>query len=92
MTTYAVPYREPLRSTARFEIRRQTDAGSTLEVLDRDGTSRHGAGGASLLLSRLPLTFWFVAPFGLPGLGRAWNALLAPLVGPDVRTIETTSS
>jgi hypothetical protein len=42
----------------RFRI----EPAERLEVVDRDGTSLHGAPAKALLLSRLPLTAWFALP------------------------------
>jgi hypothetical protein len=43
---------------ARFRV----EPGARLEVVDRDGTTLHGAPAAALALSRLPLTAWFALP------------------------------
>jgi vitamin K-dependent gamma-carboxylase len=64
---------------ARFRVE-PAPRGSPLEVVDRDGTTIHGAPAVALALSRLPLTAWFALP-----------ALLLPAVrrarrGPEVIT------
>jgi hypothetical protein len=60
---------------ARFRIEPAGDGAPPLTVIDRDGTERRGWSGTGLLLSRLPLTFPFVAPFLLPaGLRRLRHA------------------
>jgi uncharacterized membrane protein YphA (DoxX/SURF4 family) len=46
---------------ARFRVE-VAPPGSPLEVVDRDGTTIHGAPAAAFALSRLPLTAWFVLP------------------------------
>lgn len=45
---------------ARFEVRPRPDG--ALEVVDRDGTIRRDRDARQFVLSRLPLTFFFVAP------------------------------
>lgn len=45
---------------ARFETR--PVAGARLTVVDRDGSEHHGRDARRLIFSRLPLTFFFVAP------------------------------
>jgi hypothetical protein len=56
---------------ARFRIE-PAPPGSPLEVVDRDGTSVHGAPAVALALSRLPLTAWFALPtLLLPAVRRA---------------------
>jgi hypothetical protein len=60
---------------ARFRVVPGGDGAPSLTVVDRDGTERHGWSGSGLLLSRLPLTFPFVAPLLLPaGLRRLRHA------------------
>jgi hypothetical protein len=46
---------------ARFRVE-AAPAGSALEVVDRDGTTRQGAAAVAFALSRLPLTAWFALP------------------------------
>jgi HTTM domain len=59
---------------ARFRVE-PAPPGSGLELVDRDGTSIHGAPAVALLLSRLPLTAWFALPaLLLPGVRRARRA------------------
>jgi uncharacterized membrane protein YphA (DoxX/SURF4 family) len=53
---------ERLDWLARFRIE---PVESQLAVVDRDGTTLHGAGARTLLLSRLPLTAWFALPVRL---------------------------
>ena len=56
---------------ARFRVE-PGPPGSPLEVVDRDGTTLHGAPAVALSLSRLPLTAWFALPaLLLPGVRRA---------------------
>jgi uncharacterized membrane protein YphA (DoxX/SURF4 family) len=45
---------------ARFRV--EPVPGARLEVVDRDGTTVHGAAARALVLSRLPLTAWFALP------------------------------
>jgi hypothetical protein len=60
---------------ARFRVESAGPGAPPLTVIDRDGTEHHGWSGSTLLLSRLPLTFPFVAPFLLPaGLRRLRQA------------------
>jgi hypothetical protein len=60
---------------ARFRVVPGGAGAPPLTVVDRDGTERHGWSGTGLLLSRLPLTFQFVAPLLLPaGLRRLRHA------------------
>jgi Vitamin K-dependent gamma-carboxylase len=59
---------------ARFRIEPGAP-GSTLEVVDRDGTTIRGARAVAFALSRLPLTAWFALPLLLlPGIRAARNA------------------
>ena len=56
---------------ARFRIE-PAPPGSPLELVDRDGSTLHGAPAAAFALSRLPLTAWFALPsLLLPGVRRA---------------------
>jgi hypothetical protein len=56
---------------ARFRVEPGAP-GSRLELVDRDGRTRRGAGAAAFALSRLPLTAWFALPtLLLPALRRA---------------------
>jgi hypothetical protein len=56
---------------ARFRI----EPGPGLEIVDRDGTVLRGAPARALLLSRLPVTAWFVLPaLLLPAVRRARRA------------------
>ncbi|HSR15342.1 MAG TPA: HTTM domain-containing protein [Gemmatimonadales bacterium] len=48
------------------------EAGERLVLHDRDAV-HEGAAAVRIVLSRLPLTFWVVAPFQLPGLRRVWD-------------------
>ena len=71
----------------RFELERGPDAGDggpavALHDGDGDGVERHGAAAARVVLARLPLLFWPVAPAALPGLRAAWDRALAPVFGP----------
>ncbi len=50
--------------TGRFRVAREQASGG-LMVLDRDGAARTGRDAELLLLTRLPLTFWFAAPLSL---------------------------
>lgn len=45
---------------ARFDVREEP--GAELSVIDRNGTCHHGAAARRLVATRLPLTFFFVAP------------------------------
>jgi uncharacterized membrane protein YphA (DoxX/SURF4 family) len=63
---------------ARFRIETADPAAPALTVVDRDGTASHGWAATRLVLSRLPLTFPFVAPLLLPsGLRRLGHARVA---------------
>jgi hypothetical protein len=42
-------------------------------VLHEGGTTRVGAPAVRVVLTRLPITFWFIAPFNLVGLRRVWD-------------------
>jgi len=56
---------------ARFRVE-SAPPGSSLEVVDRDGTRLRGAPGGALAFSRLPATAWFALPtLLLPGVRRA---------------------
>jgi hypothetical protein len=56
---------------ARFRIE-PASPGSRLEVVDRDGTTLHGAPAVAFAFSRLPLTAWFALPtLLLPAVRRA---------------------
>ena len=56
---------------ARFRVE-PAPPGSPLELVDRDGSTLHGAPAAAFALSRLPLTAWFALPsLLLPGVRRA---------------------
>ncbi len=60
---------------ARFRVEPAGAGTPPLTVIDRDGTARRGWTGTGLLLSRLPLTFPFVAPLLIPaGLRRLRHA------------------
>jgi uncharacterized membrane protein YphA (DoxX/SURF4 family) len=63
---------------ARFRVE-PAEAGSRLEVVDRDGTAIFGLPAAALTLSRLPLTAWFALPtLLLPAVRRARRAGRTP--------------
>ena len=47
---------------ARTVSRRAGAAGRAAELVDRDGTTFHGAPAVAFVLSRLPLTAWFALP------------------------------
>ncbi len=56
---------------ARFRVE-PAPPGSRLELVDRDGSTLHGAAAAAFAFSRLPLTAWFALPaLLLPGVRRA---------------------
>jgi uncharacterized membrane protein YphA (DoxX/SURF4 family) len=65
---------------ARFRV----EPGSGLEVVDRDGTTVHGTAAVALVLSRLPLTAWFVLPaLLLPAVRRARRSPTVIAAGPS---------
>ena len=55
---------------ARFEVREATD-GPAITLIDRDGTRLVGPRAVRIVLSRLPVFFWFVYPTLWPGLAPA---------------------
>lgn len=55
----AVPW---LDWTGRFRLVPAPAASTAITLTDRDGSAVHGGAAVRLALSRLPVTFWFVAP------------------------------
>ncbi len=51
--------------TGRMRLEKVAANGHAITLSDRDGSVVHGAAAVRLVLSRLPLTFWFVAPVRL---------------------------
>ena len=72
---------------ARFEVAHDDEPGDaiTLEDRSRDGgpVVRTGSAAVRMILSRLPVTFWFVAPWNLVGLRSVWDRRLAGVFGPS---------
>jgi hypothetical protein len=62
---------------ARFDLRAADPGGPAATLIDRDGRTLTGAAAARLVLSRCPLTFFWVAPFNLPALRAIWDRALA---------------
>jgi hypothetical protein len=60
-----ISYRVGRWLCGRFHIEPATGADQGMVVVDRDGTERRDRAAGRLVLSRLPLTFWVVAPIRL---------------------------
>ncbi len=59
--------------TGRFRVEHSTDSGPAVVLNDRDGTVYRGSAAGRRILTRLPATFFFVAPASLPGLRHVWR-------------------
>ena len=59
--------------TSRFVVTAAAGEGAPITLVDRDGSRSEGTSAALMVLTRLPVTFWFVAP--LHGIGVARRRL-----------------